>query len=289
MARAITSTSPAKYEKTGTALLEVDGRHVGEVMSIPESKLARKRWSGMQFARVDLVRSALKLLDDGELWIPGGGSIGNIPLCRLDGLGQVGPDVRRLSDGFDRTTSVTAYPLVEGHDTGKRKSLTCSPDGYLSPLTMPRGGQRPGYGERLWQQSSRLLIGARFRLNTARIVAMLSETAVLSRMWWPIQAARVSFEKSLGIWLNSSFGLLTLMAIRNTTQGSWVQLKKADLEALSVLDLRRLSPGAASRIIGPVRRDGGGGVRAPAGDGVLPGPAFIGRGCVEDIGLAGLG
>ena len=242
MARAITSTSPAKYEKTGTALLEVDGRHVGEVMSIPESKLARKRWSGMQFARVDLVRSALKLLDDGELWIPGGGSIGNIPLCRLDGLGQVGPDVRRLSDGFDRTTSVTAYPLVEGHDTGKRKSLTCSPDGYLSPLTMPRGGQRPGYGERLWQQSSRLLIGARFRLNTARIVAMLSETAVLSRMWWPIQAARVSFEKSLGVWLNSSFGLLTLMAIRNTTQGSWVQLKKADLEALSVLDLRRLSP-----------------------------------------------
>ena len=32
------------------------------------------------------------------------------------------------------------------------------------------------------------------------------------------------------------------MAIRNTTQGSWVQLKKADLEALPVLDLRRLSP-----------------------------------------------
>ena len=196
---------------------------------------------------------------------PVGGSIGNIPLCRLDGLGQVGPDVRRLSDGFDRTSSVTAYPLVEGHDTGKRRSLTCSPDGYLSPLTMPRGGQRPGYGERLWQQSSRLLIGARFRLNTARIVAMLSETAVLSRMWWPIQAARVSFEKSLGVWLNSSLGLLTLMAIRNTTQGSWVQLKKADLEAMSVLDLRRLSPAQRQGSVGPVRRNGGGGVRASAG------------------------
>ena len=32
------------------------------------------------------------------------------------------------------------------------------------------------------------------------------------------------------------------MAIRNTTQGSWVQLKKADLEELPVLDLRRLPP-----------------------------------------------
>ena len=68
VAQAITSTLPAKLEETGTALLEVDGRHVGEVLSMPESKLSRKKWSGMQFARADLIRSALKLLDDGEVW-----------------------------------------------------------------------------------------------------------------------------------------------------------------------------------------------------------------------------
>ena len=50
----------AKLEETGTALLEVDGRHVGEIMSMPESKHARKKWSGMQFARADLIRSALR-------------------------------------------------------------------------------------------------------------------------------------------------------------------------------------------------------------------------------------
>ena len=71
---------------------------------------------------------------------------------------------------------------------------------------------------------------------------MWSETDVLSSMWWPIQAADVLFEKPLAVWLNSSLGLLTLMAIRNTTQGSWVQLKKADLEELPLLDLRRLPP-----------------------------------------------
>ena len=70
VAQAITVTKPARLEGTGAALLEVDGRHVGEVLSMPESKLASKKWSGVQFARADLIRSALKLLDDGEVWVP---------------------------------------------------------------------------------------------------------------------------------------------------------------------------------------------------------------------------
>ena len=65
---------PARIEDTGTALLEVDGRHVGEVFSIPESRLAGRKWSGVQFARADLVRSAIKLLDDGDVWGPRRGS-----------------------------------------------------------------------------------------------------------------------------------------------------------------------------------------------------------------------
>ena len=73
VAQAITTTTPAKLEETGTALLEVDGQHVGEVLSLQGSKFAGKKWSSMQFARTDLIRSALRLLDDGEVWIPGEG------------------------------------------------------------------------------------------------------------------------------------------------------------------------------------------------------------------------
>ena len=144
VAQAVTATPPARLEETGTALLEVDGRHVGEALSMPQSKLAGKKWSGVQFARADLVRSALRLLDNGEVWVPGEATTANISMCQFGELGQVGPDRRRLVDGFDRTSSVTAYPLVEGHDTDQRKSLTCSPNAYLSPLTRPRGGQRSG-------------------------------------------------------------------------------------------------------------------------------------------------
>ena len=250
VAQSITAAPPARLEETGTALLEVDGRHIGEVLSMPESKLAGKKWSGVQFARADLIRSALKLLDDGEVWVPGEGDAASIQLCWLGKLGQVGPDRRRLVDGFDRTDSVTAYPLVAGHDTEQRKSLTCSPDAYLSPLTNPRGGQRPGYGDHLWKQSSHLLIAERLWLETTRVVAMWSEDRVLSNVWWPIRVEDHATEKALAVWMNSSLGLLTMLAQRTSTRGGWVAMKKADLEELPVLDTRSLSPSQLNGLSG---------------------------------------
>ena len=241
LAQAISVAKPAEIEGTGTALLEVDGRHVGEMLSVPEPKIRRRKWAGVQFARADLTRSAFRLLDDGEVWVPGSGSAASIALCRLDDIGQVGPDRRRLVDGFDRTSSVTAYPLVAGHDTEQRKSLMCSPDAYLSPLTKPRGG-RPGYGDHLWQQSSRLLVAERLWLETTRVVAMWSEAKVLSNVWWPVRVEDTPTEKALAVWLNSSLGLLTILTQRTSTRGGWVATKKADLEELPVLDVRRLSP-----------------------------------------------
>ena len=235
VAQAVTVSSPAELEETGAALLEVDGQHVGETLSMPEAKLKGKKWSGMQFARADLIRSASRLLDDGEVWMPGESKTASLSLCSLSELGKIGPDRRRLVDGFERTTAKTAYPLVEGHDTEHRKSLMCSPDGYLSPLSKPRGGQRPGYGDHLWQMAGRVLIAERLRLDTARVVAMRSETKVLSNVWWEVQIEGNPSEKALVVWLNSSLGLLTILAERTSTEGAWGAMKKADLEDLPVL------------------------------------------------------
>ena len=146
IAQAITDTPPANIEDAGTALLEIDGAHVGEVISISESKIVGGQWTGVQFSRADLTRSAIQLLFEGVVWAPGQLGKAKVPLCRLEELGEIGPDRRRLVDGFDRTSSPTAYPMVEGHDTERQTSLMCEPDAYLSPLTTPRGGQRPGYG-----------------------------------------------------------------------------------------------------------------------------------------------
>ena len=241
VAQTVAATMPARIEEVGNALLEVDGRHVGEVFSIPESAHPGRKWAGVQFARSDLVRSAIGLLENGEIWVPGQREAAKLSLCRLDDIGQVGPDRRRLVDGFDRTDAVTAYPIVAGHDTEQRKTLVCAPDSYLSPLQNPKGGQRPGYGEYLWQQASHLLVAERLRLDTARVVAMRSDTRVLSNVWWPILVEDEPTENALAAWLNSSLGLLTILAQRTSTEGGWVAMKKADLEELPVLDTRQLS------------------------------------------------
>ena len=70
---------------------------------------------------------------------------------------------------------------------------------------------------------------------------MRSEARVLSNVWWPVRVEDVSGEKALVVWLNSSPSLLTILAQRTSTEGGWVAMKKADLEELPVLDLRRLT------------------------------------------------
>ena len=241
MAQAVTATTPAILEETGTALLEVDGRHVGEVVSIPESKLAHRQWVGVQFARADVTRSAARLLDAGEVWVPGEESTASIPLSGLGELGQIGPDIRDVRDGFEPTDSVTAYPMVANHNTEKRKNLSTKPEKYLAPLVEPRPGRHLKPTNQLWPKAGRLLVGARVWLKTVRIVAMRSDLSVLASMWWPVRIEDTSIEKALAVWLNGSLGLLTLLAVRNTTRGSWVQLKKADLKVMPVLDPRRLA------------------------------------------------
>ena len=241
-AQAIADTAPANLESAGAALVEVDGRHVGELVSIPESKIIGGKWAGVQFARADLTRSALRLLDDGEVWVPGESAVAQVPLCPLGQLGEVGPDRRDVWDGFERTDSVTAYPMVENHDTAQRTRIIAEPDKYLSPLTTPRPGRRLKPMEQLWQKAGRLLVAERLRLDTARVVAMRIGNRVLSNVWWPVSVEEVSYEKALAVWLNSSLGILTILAQRTSTEGGWVSIKKADLEQLPMLDLRAITP-----------------------------------------------
>ena len=240
-AQAITATTPALLEDSGTALIEIDGQHVGEAFSMPASRLAGKQWSGVQFARADLVRSAHRLLDDGEVWIPGAGDIGTVPLRPLGAIGKIGPDRRDVWDGFERTDAVTAYPMVENHDTEQRTQLVTEPDKFLAPLAKARRGRNLKTVSQLWPKAGRLLVAERLWLETNRVVAMRSDTHVLSNVWWPIRMDDAPSEKALAAWMNSSLGLLTILMQRTSTRGGWVGIKKADLQRLPVLDVGALA------------------------------------------------
>ncbi|MCY3569579.1 MAG: hypothetical protein OXH38_13200 [Chloroflexi bacterium] len=240
VADAIASTTPAEFEESGSALLTVDGQHMGEVVSMPEARLNGGKWSGVQFARADLTRSAVRLLNDGELLVPGNGAA-PVELCPLGELGEIGPDRRDLWDGFERTDAITAYPMVENHDTDRRRSMAASADKYLAPLVEARPGRNLKPLNTLWPKAGRLLISERLWLNTTRIVAMCADRNVLSNVFWPVKPKSESWSEPLAVWLNSSLGLLTLLARRTTTRAGWSAMKKADLKRLPVLDVRQLT------------------------------------------------
>ena len=249
MAHAIASTTPASLEDTGTALLEVDGQHVGEMVSIPEVSISYDRWPGVQFARSDVLRCALSLLRKGEVVIPGHNGAAQISLCRLNELGRVGPDRRDMWDGFQDTPSVTAYPMVANHNTEIRRGIATEPDRYLAPLTEAKPGRRLKPLQQLWEGAGQLLVAERLWLNTTRTIAMRTDRPVLSNVWWPVRTENRDWERTLALWLNSSLGILTLLANRTSTRGAWVALKKGDLEELPVLDVRALTAGQLQGLV----------------------------------------
>ncbi len=248
LADVISTTPPANLEDAGTALLELDGRHVGEAISLPAEESGGEQWLGVQFSRADVTRAAAALLNDGEVRVPGEKSATAIRLCALGELGPLGPDRRDILDGFAYTDTPTAYPFVAGHDTNERTTLQAVPNRYLAPLAKPRAGRRLKNAVDLGQRAARLLVAERLRLDTACVVSMRCNRPVLSNVFWELGIADERHDSALTLWLNSSLGILTLLGTRTTTEGGWVSLKKGDLEEMPVLDARELSDWQLERL-----------------------------------------
>ena len=245
-ASAISATKPVEFDDAASALIWVSGQPVGELVAMPESVSQSNRWLAVQFARQDVLRPALRLLNNGVVSLPGVRTrlTGQTPvaLCPMGELGEIGPDRRDLWDGFMAMDNFTTYPMVENHDTDYRRGLVAEVNKYLMPLREPRPGRRLKSAAELWDKAGQLLIAERLWLNTTRMIAMCASEEVLSNVWWPVNIRNRDWAKALAVWFNSSPGILALLTARTSTRGGWIGLKKADLAALPVLDPRALTP-----------------------------------------------
>ncbi len=132
--------------------------------------------------------------------------------------------------------------MVAGHKTESRKGLIAEVNKHLAPLVEARPRRRLKSAGQLWQRAGRLLIAERLRLDTTRTVSMCASEPVLSNVWYTVKTDGRDLDKALAIWLNGSLGILTRLAIRTSTEGSWGALKKGELEKLPVLDVRAITP-----------------------------------------------
>jgi len=245
----LTRPAPDLAEGQKAAEGESGGAKFAETVSVPWGWLrVRESWlAPCAFAQSELSRAALAL-ETGELRLPGGASSVRLALCPLGELGRLGPDVRDVQDGFGASVRPTSYPAFSGHDSGRVASLYQEPNSFLAPLRRARRGRPLRRAADLWPLAGNVLIAERLWLNTHRVSAVRTPGRVLSRSsWWPLRLGRgapgASAQKALVVWLNSTLGLLLLIAARVETRGAWVKFKKPALERMPVLDPRRLGRG----------------------------------------------
>jgi len=214
----------------------------GEAVVVPWVEIRDASWMPpCAFAQSDLLRTAHHLVKGG-VYLPGTGAVGDLPLCPLKQLGSLGPDRRDIHDGFRLAKGVTAYPAFWSHDASAMTTIAQTPNQHLSPLPRAMAGRPLRDINLLWPKAGAVLLAERLRLNTQRLVAVRLERPVLSNVWWPlsIQPQDKDWEKVLALWLNSTLGLVILLAHREETQGAWIDFKKPVLSEMPVLDVGAL-------------------------------------------------
>lgn len=238
LAERIRRAEPAQLEGQGFASIKGLAGKIGEAVTLPAAT-GSGNWTGMMFAQTELLRSFCRL-NGGELYVPGQKPT-CFPICTLAELGSIGPDRKRIHEGFKTSEEDwSPYPGFWNHDSKAVTTIKQSSNIFLVVWTAsPRG---PAYGPHLWERSGRILLTERLRTNTHRLLAVGFNRNVLGNTWWALKTSLdEKQEKALLLWLNGSAALLLTFGRRVTTQGAWMQIKQPAWETMPVLDVRALS------------------------------------------------
>jgi hypothetical protein len=228
------------------SVIGAEGRKLAEIMTLPPTTGAQQ-WTGVQFAQTYTLRAAV-FLGAGKLIVPGKTPVA-LPLVKLGEMGALGPDRKRIHEGFTVSkTDWTPFPAFWNHDA---KAVTCigqKPNSRLLPwVKSPRGAN---YGERrLWPRSGRILLVERLWPITHRVMAVGFNEPVLGNTWWALKTELTrEQEKALLLWLNSTPALLLLLSRRVATRSAWMQIKQPQWAAMPVLDVRALPTETVNRL-----------------------------------------
>ncbi|MEM2803756.1 MAG: hypothetical protein QXJ05_06165, partial [Nitrososphaerota archaeon] len=167
-----------------------------------------------------------------------------VPVARLNELiAGMGVDRRQFHDNFSRTSTETPYPIVYGGEEEIREKMLVKPNAYATCKT---DKAREIYGK----FAGRILLPDRIRLNTAHVISLFSETPLLSNVFYAVKLKKpgVEAEKALVYWLNTTWGLLSVVASREETEGLWMSLKMAQWRMLPILDVSSLDDDVLTRL-----------------------------------------
>ncbi|MCL0029632.1 N-6 DNA methylase [Dehalococcoidia bacterium] len=161
-----------------------------------------------------------------------------IPLTKLNDLiTSIGLDRHQFIDAFRPTTGEVPGSLrvVHGGEEELRRKMSIYPNAHVLA--------KDAKGKALFQDhAGRLLVPDRIRITTAHVVSMMSDEPTLSNIFYALclKDEHKDKLKALCIWLNTSWGILTVLASREETEGGWISLKMSQWRLLPVLNIDQL-------------------------------------------------
>jgi hypothetical protein len=217
---------------------------VATIYRIPQERLSRQRnWNVCtSFASARLTRLAYRIHQlDHRL---------GIPLVSLNDAVEMERIENRLNEttqpaiGYDVATfghyrnprGGLRLAVLEGANVETLNRLRTTHTGEISFLEQ---------GEFMRNRMSRFLIAgvARLRLNSIGVLSVLTERQVISSSCWTVRLKgdqNLDRMKAQVAWLNSTFGLLGLLSLRQDSSGAFVQLKKEYVPMIKLLDFDSL-------------------------------------------------
>jgi hypothetical protein len=162
-----------------------------------------------------------------------------IPLKRLNDLiSSIGVDRHRFTDTFKVIDDHVpgSVPMLHGGEEAQRKRMITSHNAYALPMI-----ER---GKGLFQEiAGNLLVPNRIRVDTTHVISMLSDDKLISNIFYVVRLQNETLNKlkALCLWLNTTWGILTVLASREETHGGFISLNQSHWRLLPVLDIDSLS------------------------------------------------
>lgn len=209
----------------------------GVVYTVPRQLLLKHldNWGKLlAFTNPQLSIYALELLE-GKIRL-GEGEI-SIPIKRLGEIASVGIDRHQFHDGFRKVEGApSALPCLYGGEEEVRSRLKTEPNAQILPKNEK--------ARRLFKKfASELLIPDRIWFDTAHVISVYISQPVLSNIFYAVKLkTNISGRlKALCVWLNSTWGIMTILGCRQETRGAWISLKMSHWRLLPILDVTVLS------------------------------------------------
>ena len=161
-----------------------------------------------------------------------------IPITRLNNIiSSIGVDAHQFDDNFMivRRKVPGCLNVLHGGSEKIRKFMTTQPNSYALPKKE---------GKKIFRErAGNLLLPDRIWVDTAHVISMISEKPTLSNIFYVIKLRNEDEDKlkALCLWLNTTWGILTILANRQETRGAWIRLKMSQWRLLPVLDVNKLS------------------------------------------------